>query len=233
MINYLNSKIFGRSKLGWLDSHFHFSFAEYYQPNNIQFGVLRVLNDDLIQPGTGFDTHPHRNMEIITYIVEGELTHADSMGNKETLSRGQVQYMSAGTGISHSEHNFGSKSLRLLQMWFLPDRDGYKPNYGDCKFEWSLREGQWMPVASGDGDVKFPIQIHADIHLYATSLKKDQTIHFEVAEGRQGYLVLIEGELEANGCKMSERDALEVVEENLMLQANTNAHILLIEMKKS
>jgi len=129
-----NTKM-GSSDLGWLKSKFHFSFAEYYNPSNVNFGVLRVINDDLVKPGTGFDTHPHRDMEIISYIVDGELTHGDSMGNKRTLSRGHVQYMSAGTGVFHSEHNFGEETLRFLQIWIYPDKNGYEPNYGDYKFE--------------------------------------------------------------------------------------------------
>lgn len=105
MIKFIDSKKMGRGKHDWLDSHFHFSFADYYNPQNMQFGVLRVINDDLVKPNTGFDTHPHKNMEIISYVVDGELSHSDSMNNQHTLTRGQVQYMSAGTGVLHSEHN--------------------------------------------------------------------------------------------------------------------------------
>ena len=124
MLTKIESKNMGNSNLGWLKSKFHFSFAEYYNPDNINFGVLRVINDDLVQPNTGFDTHPHRDMEIISYVVNGELTHGDSMGNKNTITRGHVQYMSAGTGVYHSEHNFGKDTLRLLQIWiFLMKKD--------------------------------------------------------------------------------------------------------------
>ena len=161
MPRYIDSKQMGRSRLGWLDSHFHFSFAEYYNPKNIRFGALRVINDDLIQAGTGFDTHPHENMEIITYVVEGELTHADSMGNRHTLTRGQVQYMSAGTGVTHSEHNFGKERLRLLQIWIFPDQKGYEPNYGDYRVAVEDRRDRWLPLVASveDTDSPAPVRI--------------------------------------------------------------------------
>ena len=119
MLRKLETSKMGKSDLGWLRSKFHFSFAEYYNPSNMGFGVLRVINDDLIDPHTGFDTHPHKDMEIISYVIEGELTHGDSMGNKSTLKRGQVQYMSAGTGVYHSEHNLAKGISRFLQIWIV------------------------------------------------------------------------------------------------------------------
>lgn len=122
MLRVVDSGNMGSSNLGWLRSKFHFSFAEYYNPHNIKFGVLRVINDDLVESNTGFDTHPHRNMEIISYVVNGELTHGDSMGNKNTITRGHVQYMSAGTGVYHSEHNLGKDELRFLQIWIFQIR---------------------------------------------------------------------------------------------------------------
>lgn len=141
----------GRSELGWLHSLFHFSFAEYYNPENIQFGTLRVVNDDQIEPGKGFDTHAHSNMEIISYVVDGVLTHRDSMNNQRELTRGQVQYMSAGTGITHSEYNLTEGISRFLQIWILPDKKGYQPNYGDYRFDWADRENKWLHIVSGEG----------------------------------------------------------------------------------
>ncbi len=122
MLRKIDNTKMGSSNLGWLKSKFHFSFAEYFNPDNMNFGVLRVINDDLVAPHTGFNLHPHADMEIISYVVEGELTHGDSMGNKSTITRGHVQYMSAGTGVYHSEHNLGENVLRFLQIWILPDR---------------------------------------------------------------------------------------------------------------
>jgi redox-sensitive bicupin YhaK (pirin superfamily) len=232
MFNYLDHKKMGRGQHGWLDSHFHFSFAEYYNPRNIQFGVLRVLNDDQVQAGEGFDTHPHKDMEIISYVVDGQLTHADSMGNKRTLTRGQVQYMSAGTGVRHSEYNLGTELLRFLQIWIFPDQNNYPPNYGDVRFAWNDRTGRWLPIAAGDKNAGAPIRIHADVNIYATYLERERTAEFAVNQGRQAYLVLIEGQAQINGITLNARDALEIIEENIAVIPVRPAHILLIEMAK-
>lgn len=235
MIRYIDSKKMGRSQLGWLDSHFHFSFAEYYNPENINFGVLRVVNDDLVQPDTGFDMHSHKNMEIISYVVSGELSHADSLGNEQTLGRGQVQYMSAGSGVVHSEHNWGKEILRFFQIWILPDQGGYTPNYGDYRFAWDDRIGRWLPLAASVNNERSqaPIKMHADVNVYATFLADGQPADFRVPPGRQAYLVVIEGGADVNGQKMGQRDALEVVEENLVIRSGQSAHLLIIEMAKS
>lgn len=234
MIKYIDHKKMGRSRLGWLDSHFHFSFAEYYNPDNMNFGILRVINDDLIEAHTGFDTHPHQNMEIVSYVVNGELTHADSMNNQRTLSRGQVQYMSAGTGITHSEHNRGDELLRILQIWILPDKNGYTPDYGDVMFPWNDRENKWLHMVTGtDSDhPNVPIHVHADINIYATSLSDSKEATFEINPGRQAYLVLIEGNAEIAGHILQARDALEITNENIIIKPHDNAHILIIEMKQ-
>ena len=234
MLRHIKSNKLGRGVHGWLDSHFHFSFADYYNPKNINFGVLRVLNDDLVQPGTGFDTHPHKNMEILSYVVDGALTHADSMQNQETLSRGQVQYMSAGTGVYHSEYNMGDKRLRFLQIWILPDKDGYPPSYGDYRFDWREREDAWLPIATMYGNTasRAPICVHADVNVYVTVLEPDHSLDFTVAPGRQAYMVLIEGEADVNGISMNMRDAMEIVEENITISAKTQAHVIVLEMAK-
>lgn len=233
MIRMIDHKTMGRSRLGWLDSHFHFSFAEYYNSDNIQFGILRVINDDRIQPHTGFDTHPHRDMEIITYVVDGQLTHADSMDNQRVLTRGQVQYMSAGTGITHSEHNRGDELLRLLQIWILPDRRGHTPNYGDVLFPWEDREGKWLHMVSGSEtlDSAAPIRIHADMNIYAANLTGGHET-FDVKPGRQAYLVLIEGEADIAGHQLAASDAMEITEESITISPKQHAHVLLLEMAK-
>ncbi|HAG42899.1 MAG TPA: pirin family protein [Clostridium sp.] len=231
MLRKIESKNMGSSNLGWLKSKFHFSFAEYYNPDNINFGVLRVINDDLVQSNTGFDTHPHRDMEIISYVVNGELTHRDSMGNKSTITRGHVQYMSAGTGVYHSEHNFGKDTLRLLQIWIFPDQKGYKPNYGDYRFNWDDRKNKWLHMASSkDGDA--PIKINQDINAYSLELEKGKGISFPVKEGRQAYLVQIEGALLVNEVELNERDGMEIVEEDILIKAKETSHIIVLEMKK-
>ncbi len=232
MLRKLDNKKMGRSNLGWLRSIFHFSFAEYYNPDNMNFGVLRVINDDLIEGGTGFDTHPHRNMEIISYVVNGELTHGDSMGNKNTLTRGQVQYMSAGTGVLHSEHNLGNDTARFLQIWIMPDKNGYTPNYGDYRFAFEDRKNKWLHMVSGKSNCA-PIKINQDANFYALELDEGKEINFPVGTNRQAYLVQIEGEASINNLKLETRDALEIIEENIKISAETTSHILVIEMAKN
>lgn len=231
MLRKINHENMGRSNLGWLRSIFHFSFAEYYNPNNINFGMLRVINDDLVAPGTGFDLHPHQNMEIISYVVDGELTHGDSMGNKSTITRGHVQYMSAGTGVYHSEQNLADQPLRFLQIWIIPDKTGYTPSYGDYRFEWNDRHNQWLHmVSSKAGDA--PIKINQDMNVYALELEKDKEISFLVAAGRQAYMVQVEGRSAVNGVELGTRDALEIVEEDIQIKASETTHVVILEMKK-
>lgn len=222
----------GKSDLGWLHSNFHFSFADYFNPDNIQFGALRVLNDDRIEAQTGFDAHPHRDMEIISYIVDGQLTHVDSMRNKRTLGRGSFQYMSAGTGLFHSEHNLGEIPMRLLQIWILPDRKGYQPQYGDLELEWDIRSNKWYHAVSGQsGDAT--IKINQDANISVTEVEKGKDISFPVGPGRQAYLVQIEGSSRIKDLVLHAGDALTSVEENLEINAEETSHLLVIEMAKS
>lgn len=231
MITIYRADQLGRSDLGWLQSWFHFSFADYSDPARLHFGALRVINDDLVAPGTGFDTHGHRDMEIISYVVDGALTHADSLGNQRTITRGQVQYMSAGTGVRHSEHNLGSVPSRLLQIWIMPDQRGHMPRYGDHAFEWAGRENQWLHLVSAEGGAA-PVQIHQDANFYATALSAGHAIRFELAADRQAYVVLIEGEAEINGQRLAARDGLEAVGETLEIHSEAGAHLLLIELAR-
>jgi redox-sensitive bicupin YhaK (pirin superfamily) len=233
MLKYVDHAKMGRSHLGWLDSHFHFSFAEYYNPQNIRFGVLRVFNDDIIQAQTGFGTHPHQDMEIITYVVQGEVSHADSMGNAHTLSRGQSQYMSAGTGVFHSEHNLQETGdLRLMQIWILPDKRGYKPNYGDYRFKLEDRYDTWLPIATGYGNAEStaPIKVHQDVNVYATILGPGKEIGLKVVEDRQAYLVCLEGEADIGDIHLTERDALEIMKQYVHIATGAGCHMLAIEM---
>ncbi len=232
MLRKLDNKNMGRSDLGWLKSIFHFSFSSYYNPANMKFGALRVINDDLIKPNTGFEMHPHRDMEIISYVVDGQLDHGDSMGNKNSLTRGHVQFMSAGTGLYHSEHNYGDTTSRFLQIWLLPDKKNLTPKYGDHTFKWEDRKNTWLQIVSGSkGDA--PITISQDANIYVLELDKDKKIEFAVGEGRQAYLVQIEGSSEINSVALYERDALEIVEEDISITAKDTSHVLVIEMKKA
>ena len=229
MLRKIEMQNMGKSNLGWLRSIFHFSFAGYYNPSNMNFGVLRVINDDLIDQGEGFDTHPHQDMEIISYVVQGELTHQDSMGNKRSLKRGHVQYMSAGTGVYHSEHNYGNETLRILQIWIVPDKKGYAPNYGDNMFDWNLRKEKWFKIVSGqNGDAL--IKINQDVNIYVLELEHEKEAEFIVGKNRQAYLVQIEGESDINDVQMGAKDALEITEETILIKSKSKSHYLVIEM---
>lgn len=219
----------GKSDQGWLQSWFHFSFAEYYHPENIHFGALRVLNDDFIQPETGFGMHPHQNMEIITYVVNGALTHADNMGNRQVLHRGEIQYMSAGTGVIHSEYNDGSEPLRLLQIWIFPDKAGYPPQYGDFRFPWQDRVNHWLLLVSGQQGCA-PVKIHQDVYIYAAWIDATENLVYDITKGRQGYLVQIEGSSCVNGISLESRDAFEIHQETVEITAQTPSHLLLFDM---
>ncbi|MDM5271850.1 pirin family protein [Sulfurovum sp. zt1-1] len=227
-------KKMGKADHGWLQSNFHFSFAEYYNPHNIHFGVLRVLNDDTIQPQSGFPTHPHRDMEIITYIISGELTHKDSMGNEERLGEGEVQYMSAGTGITHSEYNLHpDKTLKLLQIWIFPPEKNIEPLYGSYRFAKKDAHNTLLNIVSSQtGDA--PIKIFQDVKIFISRLDKDRDFELILNQNRQIYFVLIEGSAEINGLIVQEGDGLEIVDEpQLIIKALSNAHFLFIEMPSS
>ena len=159
------------------------------------------------------------------------LTHADSMGNQRTVKRGHVQYMSAGTGVVHSEHNRSANPLRLLQIWIFPDKQGYAPNYGDFLFDWDDRKNQWLHMVSNkEGDA--PVKVNQDVNFYSLELEKDGEISFPVKEGRQAYLVQIEGNSNINDVSLAARDGLEIVEEEIEIKAIETSHILVIEMQK-
>jgi redox-sensitive bicupin YhaK (pirin superfamily) len=163
--------------------------------------------------------------------VNGEITHGDSMGNNNTITRGQVQYMSAGTGVFHSEYNLGKEILRLLQIWIFPVKNGLQPNYGDYRFNWDDRKNNWLHMVSGlNGSA--PIKINQDANIYSLELEQGKDINFPVKEGRQAYLVQIEGASVINDIELSDRDGMEIVEEDILINAAKTSHILIIEMKK-
>lgn len=231
MIKKLPKENMGTSNLGWLESRFHFSFAEYRNPNNINFGVLRVLNDDIVHPQSGFDMHPHSNMEIISYVVNGEITHKDSMGNSETLKRGEVQYLSAGDGIYHSEHNLHkSEDLRLLQIWIIPPFAGLPRLYGSHQYKEEERQNRLLNIVSSqNGDSK--IKIHQDINIFVSELDKE--LDYKIQKDRQVYFVQIEGISNINGTLLENGDAMEIVDEDILtIKPITKSHILFIEMQK-
>ena len=196
----------------WLKSRFHFSFAEYNNRANMDFGVLRVMNDDLVQPHRGFGTHPHSNMEIITYIVDGELTHQDSMGTKESLGRGAIQFMTAGTGIRHSEFNDGDKPLRFIQTWIVPSQRNLKPRYGSFPGDPDCRKNKLHHLVSNvqDKSTSTPVEVNQDVDAFASELEKGEKIVHELPPGRQAYLLCIEGSVAVNGKSLTKYDACEI-----------------------
>lgn len=196
----------------WLKSRFHFSFAEYHNRDNSQFGVLRVMNDDLVQPKRGFGTHSHSNMEIITYIVEGQLTHKDSMGTSESLGRGGIQFMTAGTGIHHSEFNLGDKPLRFIQTWIMPAQANLDPNYGSFAGDQVSRRGNLHHLVSSvkNDSIRTPVEINQDLDTYAAELEIGQEVSYELAKGRQAYLLCVEGTVKVNDVTLRKYDASEI-----------------------
>jgi len=220
----------------WLKSRLHFS----NNLKNIHFGPLRVMNDDLVQPMRGFGTHPHSNAEIVTYVIDGELTHKDSMGTSETLSRGAVQFMTAGTGIRHSEHNNNkTKPLRFIQMWFTPRQYGLTPNYGSMPGDVSIIQNKWAHLVS---DVKnsqpTPVKINQDVNIYVALLQNEARLPFKVTEDRQAYLLCVEGDVTVAGDhgseELTQHDAAEVKGKNdLVIHGKDGTHVMIVEMAKS
>lgn len=227
MIKYVDHNKIGHFNHGWLDTYHHFSFADYYDPERMHYGPLRVVNDDIIDAHQGFPKHPHKDMEIISYVVEGGLTHGDSMGHEETVHRGEVQYMSAGTGVYHSEYNHGDVAVRLFQIWVMPDKKNQTPQYGDFRFKWADRINQWLHLVGAGA----PVEVHQDVNFYVTYLEEGHTIDFDLKKNRQLYMVQIEGVSVVNDLVLKTRDALEVTEA-LSIQARETSHIIIIEMPK-
>ena len=193
---------------GWLKTHFSFSFADYFDPANQNWGALRVLNDDRIAGGTGFPTHPHRDMEILTYVFSGQLEHEDSLGNRGVVGPGGVQFMSAGTGVRHSEVNHSATDeLHLVQMWVLPGRLGTKPSYGQKDFEPEERLDRWLIVASGEAGVEAPIALTQNGTMRVARLQRAALQH-AFAAGRYGFLFVGDGDVQANGESLRTGDAV-------------------------
>jgi quercetin 2,3-dioxygenase len=198
----------------WLKSRFHFSFAEYNNDDNADFGVLRVMNDDLVQPHRGFGTHPHRDMEIITYIVHGELSHQDSMGTCESLPRGSIQFMTAGNGVQHSEFNHGDVPLRFIQTWIKPSKHGLKPNYGSYRGSKDAEKNVLRQLVGNvlDESSSAPVKINQDVSAYAAELEQGKSVTYDLPRGRQAYLLCIEGSVSINGKSLKKYDACEILE---------------------
>jgi quercetin 2,3-dioxygenase len=213
MITVRPAKERGHANHGWLDTWHSFSFADYYDPKHMGFRALRVLNDDTVQPGEGFGTHGHRDMEIVSYVLEGALAHKDSMGSGSTIVPGDVQYMSAGTGVMHSEFN-GSETepVHFVQIWILPDRAGHKPRYAEKRFEKVEKTNRLRLVASPDG-ADGSLAIRQDVRLYASVLEKGAETSLALPRGRHLWVQALRGTVEVNGTTLSAGDGLSASDE--------------------
>ncbi len=220
----------GHAEHGWLDSYHTFSFADYYDPEWMGFRALRVINDDLIMPGMGFGTHPHRDMEIISYVLGGALQHKDSMGNGRVIRPGEFQYMAAGTGVQHSEFNPSrSEATRLLQIWIQPDQKGVKPRYAERNLA-QAQAGKLHLVASKTGR-DGSMEIHQDADLLLARLENGQAVKHPLATGRHAWVHVAEGEVELNGVKLAGGDAAGVREENVLnISATKPSQVLLFDL---
>ena len=198
----------GHAQHGWLDSFHSFSFADYHDPEHMGFGPLRVINEDRVQPGQGFGTHGHRDMEIISYVLEGGLAHKDSMGNGSVIRPGDVQRMSAGTGVRHSEFNASDRDpVHFLQIWIEPALRGIEPGYEEKRFDEASKRGRLRLIASPDG-ADGSVRIHQDARLYATLLDGTESASFDQKEGRRTYVHVVRGRVEVNGQALGAGDAL-------------------------
>ena len=227
MISHYPHETLGGADHGWLNAKHHFSFASYHDPKKMSFGELLVINDDVIQPHTGFDTHPHRDMEIITYVRRGAISHKDSRGNKGRTTAGNVQVMSAGTGISHSEFNLEDEETNIFQIWIMPKSTGIEPRWDAAEFPKTPSTGGLPLLVSGDGTA--PLSIHQDARIYAGTLSSDSTLSHAITG--QAYILISEGEVEVDGIVAGRGDGLAIsCQKAVTLKAATDSEVLVIEV---
>jgi redox-sensitive bicupin YhaK (pirin superfamily) len=220
----------GGADHGWLKAKHHFSFGRYYDENRLGWGAIRVWNDDEIAPNTGFPPHPHANMEIITYVRDGAVTHADSLGNEGRTEAGDVQVMSAGSGIRHAEYNKEPKKTTLFQIWIEPDAEGGKPSWGAKPFPRDDRSGKFVVLASGFPDDGDALPIRATARVLGASVKAGETLEYALGPGRHAYLVPAAGNVEVNGLRVDSRDGAALADEPFVkVKALSDAEIILVD----
>jgi len=231
MIKLRKSEERGHANHGWLDSYHSFSFSRYYDPEHMQYSVLRVINEDVVAPDMGFGMHPHRDMEIVTYMLSGQLRHMDNLGNGSVIRTGDVQRMTAGTGIVHSEFNASSEEpAHLLQIWLLPERNDLQPSYEEKYFDQSEKLNQWRLIASRDAR-EGSLLIHQDVSLFATVLEQGKSMSYELAAERSAYLQVARGRVDLNGEVLLAGDAAKIEGQQLIeLQAFEDAEMLLFDL---
>ncbi len=223
----------GYTRLDWLESWHTFSFDQYYDPKHNHFGPLRVINEDTIAAKSGFGTHAHSNMEILTYVLQGTLEHKDSLGNGSLIVPGELQRMTAGTGIRHSEYNHSaSDSVHLLQIWIIPAEEGLIPGYEQKSFDIKYGDG-WQLLASA-GNEKKSLHLNQDLSLYAAKMKVGEKLVYEISSGRAIWLQIVEGDLEVNNQKMQAGDGASLTDAELIeFHASTAAHVLLFDLSQT
>jgi redox-sensitive bicupin YhaK (pirin superfamily) len=221
----------GRAELGWLDSRHTFSFADYHDARFMGYGPLRVINEDRVQPGKGFGTHGHRDMEIISYVLEGELAHRDSIGNGSVIRRGDVRRMTAGTGVQHSEFNYSStEPVHFFQIWIFPDKRGLAPGYEEKHFDDETKRGQLKLVASRDGR-DGTVLIHQDAELYSALLAPGDEVSHTTERIRKGWVQLASGAVTVNGEALAPGDGAAIAyEETVAIKASAESELLLFDM---
>lgn len=220
----------GGEKLDWLDTRHHFSFANYRDPERMHWGALRVWNDDEIAPDSGFPPHPHADMEIVTYVRQGAISHEDSLGNQGRTEAGDVQVMSAGTGIRHAEYNREAEPTSLFQIWIIPTRSGGAPSWGTRPFPRAERSGQFVALASGDPDDAEALPIRADARVLGAHLKAGETIDYALRPGRHAYLVPATGAVTVNGVRVEARDGAAIRDERVLrLAALEDSELVLVD----
>lgn len=221
----------GGAQHGWLDTRHHFSFADYYDPKRMHWGKLRVWNDDTIAAHSGFPRHPHRDMEIITYVRQGAITHQDNLGNRGRTEAGDVQVMSAGTGIAHSEVNEEDQAAQIFQIWIMPDEKGLPPTWGSKPFPKGERSGFFVTLASGlPGDTD-ALPIRASARMVAATLEAGQSAEYHIAAGRKAYLVPASGRIEINGVVAAAGDGVAIRDERLLVvSAQEDSEVVLVDV---
>lgn len=221
----------GHANHGWLNSYHSFSFADYFDPKHVEFGPLRVINEDRVAAGAGFGTHPHRDMEIISYVLEGELAHKDSMGNGSTIRPGDVQRMTAGTGVRHSEFNPSPKDpVHFLQIWIQPNATGIEPSYEEKHFAESDKRGRLRLIASPDA-AEGSVLIHQDAKLYAGLFEGNESATLELQRGRRSYIHVARGEVRVNGSELSTGDALKLTDTSkVTIEGGKQAEVLVFDL---
>ena len=233
MLNIRRANDRGHSDIGWLDSHHSFSFADYYDSRHMGFGLLRVINDDIVAPGGGFGTHPHRDMEIISYVLDGELRHKDSLGNGSVIRPGDLQRMSAGTGVTHSEfNNSESEPVRFLQIWFMPDSAGHKPGYEQKFFSAADKHGRFKLLASANGD-NDSVSLNQDVNFFAGLFEQDQQTNYEINENRDVWVQIARGCIKVNGEDLQQGDGIAVTHAGELNFTNgNNAEVVIFDMTR-